>query len=155
MRPSGCRHGRRLVLVVDDEADNRRILSRALGRLPGVVVEEARNGFAALRMVGTLEPDLVILDMDMPVLDGYHVARALRDSGAAAARVPIIALTAAISREEHRRCVDAGVDDWLAKPITDLDALRSNVTAWLAAGTRRAPTPRLRAPMTERPEAAH
>lgn len=77
-------------------------------------------------------PDLVLMDIQMPVLDGYAATRQIRQWEATASRphLPIIALTANAYEEDRRRCMDAGMDDFLAKPIS-VDLLKAVLDRWL------------------------
>jgi CheY-like chemotaxis protein/anti-sigma regulatory factor (Ser/Thr protein kinase) len=109
----------RRVLLVDDVIDVRNLL-RSYLQDAGAQVVDASDGAAALvtfeRMRGEHRPpDVVLLDMQMPVLDGYDAARGLRGQGYTR---PIIALTAAAMRGDRERCLDAGCDDYLTKPVT-------------------------------------
>ena len=106
------------VLSVDDSADNLRI-ARFLLERAGMVVEEARNGAecieAVLAAVSAGAPfDAVLLDMGMPEVDGYEAAQRLRAAGV---RTPILALTAHVFPEEKVRCLVAGCDVYLPKPV--------------------------------------
>ncbi|MGF1450770.1 MAG: response regulator [Opitutales bacterium] len=102
------------VLLADD-TDNVRSVARRFRREAGAVVVEARNGGEALAALerGTL-PDLVLLDLHMPGLDGYRTAAALR---ANAFRGPIIALTADVTESSQRRATEAGCNTYLLKPL--------------------------------------
>jgi signal transduction histidine kinase/CheY-like chemotaxis protein len=111
------------VLVADDSPDNQMLVRRMLN-LIGVVVEEAKDGFEAIEkaMIGNF--DLVLMDIQMPLLDGYHATSRLRAKGYT---VPIIALTAFAMQSEKDRCYAAGCNFHLAKPIQKealLEALR-------------------------------
>lgn len=116
------------VLVVEDNAINRRVLSELLTRR-GLEVETAIDGLdGSRRATGHHEPedafDLIFMDMQMPVQDGYAATRELRAKGLT---IPIIALTASAMAEDRRRCTDAGCNAHLAKPIDNvlLDELLS------------------------------
>jgi CheY-like chemotaxis protein len=132
---SGSKH----VLVVDDDADNRQVVAACLRAMGEVVVHEACDGLDALRSVLEHRLDLILLDMDLPVLDGYRAARMIRICSPRAAVVPIVAFTAAIESDARARCIGAGATDYLAKPLADLSVFRAKVGALLAAG--RAPSP--------------
>ena len=107
-----------VVLLADDGADNRRLLSHLLTNA-GAHVLEATNGQEALQAIRlqSASPrsiDLVILDMHMPVLDGYQTARQLRMEGC---ETPILALTAKSLPRDREACLESGCDHYLAKPI--------------------------------------
>ncbi|MCC1495511.1 ATP-binding protein [Alcanivorax sp. 1008] len=102
------------VLLVEDNDVNRLLVHRILSRA-GMEVVEAIDGLQALEKVAE-DPgfDLVILDMQMPVMDGYAAARELRRTGFSK---PILALTANVMSDDRRRCLTAGCDDFLGKPV--------------------------------------
>lgn len=102
------------VLLVEDSLEIRRILTHFLRRV-GLSVEEAANGRSGVDMALSRRFDLVIMDMQMPELDGYGAASSLRRSGS---RVPIVALTAHAMAEDRDRCLRAGCDDYIAKPVS-------------------------------------
>lgn len=106
------------VLIVDDRRDIRFLTSRLLTRV-GAAVEEASDGIEAMEKVQSSASrggsfDLIVLDMQMPRLDGYQVARRLRQSGF---DKPIIALTAEAMDGDAQRCLDCGCDAYASKPI--------------------------------------
>ena len=101
------------ILVVDDGETNRNIVSVVLKR-HGVEITEAENGQEALDTIATTEFDLVLMDMQMPVLDGYSAVAKLREDGI---KVPVIALTGNVFKGERERCLSAGCDGFLPKPI--------------------------------------
>jgi CheY-like chemotaxis protein/HPt (histidine-containing phosphotransfer) domain-containing protein len=108
------------VLVVDDGPENRQLIRLVLTRA-GAAVEEAANGQEALDHIAQRPCDLILMDMQMPVMDGYTAARRLRDMGVT---VPIVALTANAMLEDEERCLKAGCSDFLAKPVNLDDLLR-------------------------------
>jgi DNA-binding response OmpR family regulator len=112
------------VLVVDDEADLR-LLLRINFESRGHRVSLAEDGEAALRQVRTDPPDVVVLDVMMPVLDGWGVLAALRDAGA---QVPVSVVSARHDVGSVRRAYELGADQLLAKPF-ELDALVQAVEA--------------------------
>jgi CheY-like chemotaxis protein len=122
--------GRRLLLV-DDDMRNLFALSKVL-RAKGIDVVMAQDGRKAL---DTLDKDpgleLVLMDIMMPVMDGYETMRAIR-AKPPVARVPIIALTAKAMRGDREKCLEAGANDYLSKPI-DVDRLLSMIRVWLPA----------------------
>lgn len=120
----------RRVLIVDDSADNRRLVATCLRSVGGVVAEEAADAWSALRMIVNRVPDLIILDMNLPVLSGYLTARMVRAWGGRFANLPILALTAAAEPDIRARCLRAGASDYMAKPFVPT-ALCSKVQAAL------------------------
>lgn len=106
------------ILVVDDDAVNRRLVLRLLEKL-GYRGEAVTNGKEAIESLTKLLYDLVLMDCQMPVLDGYQATRKIRlpDSPVRHREVPIIALTAHDGVEQRHRCGMAGMDDFLTKPI--------------------------------------
>ncbi|MEO0649073.1 MAG: ATP-binding protein [Planctomycetota bacterium] len=104
------------VLVVEDGLDNQKLIKIHLRRA-GAQVEFANNGVECLeRMQDTsvAPPDLILMDMQMPELDGYGATRELRKRGC---KLPIIAVTANVMTGDRERCIEAGCDDFVAKPI--------------------------------------
>ena len=101
------------ILVVDDGDANRRLIQLYLSRI-GCVVHEAVNGKEAVEMIQQHQYDLVLMDMQMPVMDGYTATRTLREQGH---DLPIIALTAAAMNSDKDKSLDAGCSGFLAKPV--------------------------------------
>lgn len=125
----------RRVLIVDGCPDNRRLVSSWLSSVSDVVAEEAANTWSALRMIVKREPDLIILDMNLPVLDGYMTTRMVRAWGGRFADLPILALTATVEPDARAQCLRVGASDHLAKPLIDPIALRAKVHAALGHAT--------------------
>ncbi|MFJ3584653.1 response regulator transcription factor [Streptomyces sp. NPDC090127] len=123
------------ILVVDDEPEVRAAVADGLA-VEGYAVREAADGLAALSEVAAWQPDALVLDVMMPVLDGLAVCRRLRALGD---RTPVIVLTALGSVSERVDGLDAGADDYLVKPFA-LDELTARVRALLR---RFAPEPGL------------
>ncbi len=114
------------VLVAEDNQTNRYVIVRMLEKF-GLTVSFAENGQQAVDMVFAGErPDLVLMDIQMPVMDGFDATRVIRQREAeeGRSRLPIIALTADAFEDDRQHCLDAGMDDFLAKPVV-LKALRS------------------------------
>ena len=118
------------VLIVEDNDDNRKILVYRLRRIANVVIEEAANGLEAVRAVAENPPDLVIMDVHMPVMNGLEATRRIRALGDDGAALPIIALTAE-PLDHARGGYSDGVTDFIQKPIVDPDSLRAKVSYWL------------------------
>ena len=92
-------------------------MSKILGNL-GHRVTMAEDGEKAVACVGADPYDLVLMDMQMPVMDGLAATQAIRALGGAAGRVPIIGVTANAFREDEQRCLAAGMDAYISKPVT-------------------------------------
>ena len=105
------------VVVVEDEPDVRGLIELALSRSGDFAVETAGTGTAALTIVGDSVPDLVILDLNLPVLDGMEVFRILRTQPTTA-KIPIIILTARDSEADRVRGLELGADDYVTKPFS-------------------------------------
>jgi CheY-like chemotaxis protein len=103
------------VLVVEDNSDNREMLVRRLRRR-GFQVEEAADGAACLAAASASPPDVILLDLSLPVMDGWHTAETLRAQEQTAA-IPIIALTAHAMAEDRAKALDSGCDDYESKPV--------------------------------------
>ncbi len=122
------------VLLVEDGDTNRKLIGLVLRRA-GATVVTAENGQAGVDIALQQPLDLILMDMQMPVMDGYTATRLLRDRGAA---VPIVALTAHAMRGDEGKCRDAGCSHFLTKPI-DPDTLLRAVDAILTAKDKRRP----------------
>jgi len=104
------------VLVAEDNPVNQKVASALLARL-GCRVEVAASGAEAVQKVRQLAYDLVLMDCQMPEMDGFAATREIRRLDGAASRVPIVALTAAAMPEDRERCFASGMDGYLSKPI--------------------------------------
>ena len=103
-------------LVVDDVPTNREFLASLLVPL-GFEVMEARDGREAISQATTASPDIILLDMIMPVMDGYEATRAIRMMDSPMRNAPIIALTANATRTDIEKCLSSGMNDYLPKPF--------------------------------------
>ena len=121
-----------LILVVDDDAGLRNLCRQTLAPLYRVV--EAENGQQALRQFYQHRPDAVILDVSMPVMDGWETCRRIRDL----ADVPIIMLTARDSDHDVARGLDTGADDYITKPFSPIE-MRARMRALLRRSARSTP----------------
>ena len=106
------------VLLVDDSAENRELLRLLLSRQP-LVISEASNGLEAVDLFDKNEYALILMDIQMPTMDGYTAIRIMRSIEAHSAhrRTPIVALTANAYEADILRCKEAGCDDHIAKPF--------------------------------------
>jgi CheY-like chemotaxis protein len=103
--------------VVEDNAVNCLVVQAMLERL-GMVVTLVNDGAQAVAAVEAHDVEVVLMDCQMPVMDGYEATRLIRSSGHRRAQVPIIALTAHAFAEDRQRCDAAGMNDYLPKPVT-------------------------------------
>jgi len=110
------------VLVVEDNEVNQRVVA-ALLRRAGIRCDVTADGLEALEALGQRDYDLVLMDCQMPRLDGYEATRRIREDERAAdrPRLPVVALTAHALEDEHERCVEAGMDGYLTKPVAAVD----------------------------------
>jgi CheY-like chemotaxis protein/HPt (histidine-containing phosphotransfer) domain-containing protein len=131
------RSGLKPVLVVDDNEFNRSVLVRQVAAL-GCAADQAGDGEEALRKWRTTEYALVLADCQMPGMDGFAFARALRAEEAArpgSMRIPIVAWTANVMPEDVEMCLEAGMDDVLAKPSA-LSTVQRVLDTWILAKER-------------------
>jgi CheY-like chemotaxis protein/HPt (histidine-containing phosphotransfer) domain-containing protein len=96
----------------------------------GCVVDVANDGLEAVQACSSNSYDLILMDCQMPVMDGFQATRAIREQGSR--RVPIIAVTANAMEGEREKCLDAGMDDYLAKPVRPEDLI-AKLEQWLGA----------------------
>ncbi len=120
--------GGRRVLVAEDNAVNQKLAARMLEKL-GCRVDIAANGKEAVQMAGTIDYDLVLMDCQMPELDGYQATQEIRQI-MPGRYVPIVAMTANAMEGDREKCLAAGMDDYVSKPMK-LEVVRDAVTRWL------------------------
>jgi CheY-like chemotaxis protein len=127
-RVSALLSGRR-ILLAEDNVFNRTLIERVLEPM-GCAVDSASSGREALKLFKPGRYDLVLMDCQMPEMDGMTATRQIRRLEAGKSRVPVLAVTAGTVSGARRACVDAGMDDFLAKPFS-LGRLRKKVLQWL------------------------
>jgi CheY-like chemotaxis protein len=127
---------RTLILIVDDHPVNRMVMASQVNKL-GYAAESSENGFEALDLWSTGRFGLLITDCNMPEMDGYELARRIREIEAlrGLARTPIIACTANAMSGEPGKCIAAGMDDYIAKP-TRIPQLAEKLGRWLPLAPR-------------------
>jgi len=117
------------ILLAEDNSVNQKVACRTLERL-GYRVDVAGDGQAALDAWATGRYDLILMDCQMPRMDGYAATRLIREREAGGKRIPIVALTAHAMKGADAECAAAGMDDYLSKPI-DREQLRKTLEKWL------------------------
>ena len=117
------------VLLAEDNPVNAMVAAKMMEQF-GIEVTTANNGAEAVELSQKQQYNLILMDYHMPVMDGLTATRHLRESGC---RIPIIALSAAVLAEERAACLEAGMNDFLAKPLQKSE-LRSMLSAWLGFG---------------------
>jgi PAS domain S-box-containing protein len=123
---------RQSVLVAEDNEINQLVAVDTLDTL-GYDADIANNGVEAIELAGTREYDAILMDCQMPKLDGYQATTRLRGQELSGRHIPIIALTAGALPEDRERARQAGMDDFLAKPL-DIDDLRATLQRWTTPG---------------------
>ena len=120
---------------MEDKRVNRMIATSLLEKM-GVTASVAENGKEAVDAVQNGEWDLILMDCQMPVMDGYDATRAIRElEEKTGGHVPIVALTASARESDKKKCLESGMDAFLSKPLT-IQELRSAVVEWLKAENR-------------------
>jgi CheY-like chemotaxis protein len=114
------------ILVVEDNEDNRRILVYRLRKIGEFEIIEAQNGLEAIEMTQAHVPDLIFMDLKMPVMDGWEATKRIRQTDVGQ-RVAIIALTAQAMAGDEQKALAIGCDDYLAKPVVDPELVRTKL----------------------------
>jgi len=124
------------ILVAEDNVINQRVITGQLNRL-GWSCALANDGQQALEMLsGPERYELVLMDCQMPRMDGLQATKAIREMDAMKAAIPIIAITANSTDADRKNCLEAGMDDFMAKPVT-LSDLRERLEAWASESRKR------------------
>ncbi len=119
------------LLLAEENPENERVVVRLLEKA-GHRVDIVRDGREAVETAGGGRFDAILMDVELPQIDGYEATRTIRSREVGTRRVPIIALTAIATNGDHERCLAAGMDDSLAKPIRVLELYRT-LERWVAA----------------------
>jgi CheY-like chemotaxis protein/nitrogen-specific signal transduction histidine kinase len=117
------------VLLAEDDAVNRLVAMRTLAKL-GYDVTIARHGREAVALCQQQDFDLVLMDCEMPEMDGFEATRRIRELATPAAKLPIIAVTAHAMKGDEQRCLAAGMDDYISKPL-QVDTLVMVLNRWV------------------------
>jgi len=116
------------ILYVEDNPDNRRLISRVL-TVEGFVVQEASSAKDALNILQSMRPDIILMDINMPDMDGYTLTAKIHELPNLGS-IPVIALTANVMKGDRERSIEAGCDGYIQKPV-DIDTLTQQVERFL------------------------
>jgi len=117
------------ILVVEDDFANQRVASLFIAKL-GHEVEIAENGSIAVDKTASTAYDLILMDCQMPIMDGFEACRTIRELEGPNQKIPIVALTANVVAGIDQECLQAGMDDILNKPV-QLDNMQAMLDKWL------------------------
>jgi len=115
----------RSVLIVEDEPDNREILRTVVEEVLGLSAVLTTDGGSAVRLASDVRPVLILMDLMIPVLDGFEAIARLKSEGPTAG-IPVVAISALGRPSDRQRALDAGADSYVSKPF-DLDVLASTI----------------------------
>ncbi len=124
------------ILIVDDNLDHRLILTHQLARFGTFEIIEAADGQQALAVIAATPPDLIFMNLGLPVLDGWETIRRIRVLPTPLGQTPIIVLTAYAGGQQEQRARQVGCDEYLTKPVLDPGLLQRTVSSLLARGRR-------------------
>jgi len=135
--PPATRHRWARILIVEDNAANLKVAVRMVERL-GYRADVAGNGSEALHVLGQVRYDAVLMDCQMPEMDGYEATREIRRGEDGGRHLPIIAMTASAMAGDRERCLAAGMDDYISKPVK-LHIVAAVLERWLGEDGDRTP----------------
>ncbi len=118
------------ILVAEDNEDTREILLYRLKNMGNYQIIFAANGKEALEIATRLKPDLIIMDLKMPVMDGWEATKALRQT-TWGKDLPVIALTAQAMEKDEEKALNTGCTDYIPKPIMDYAVLKKKIEKFL------------------------
>ncbi|MBK5259040.1 MAG: response regulator [Thermoanaerobaculia bacterium] len=139
--PASHSSSRGRVLVVEDNNVNQRVALRQLQKL-GYTGDAVGNGREALQAIERVAYDVILMDWHMPEMDGIEATTEIRRRETAGKRIPIIALTASALPEDRQTCIEAGMDDFVTKPVREAD-LEKALSRWVPAREAAAPAVRI------------
>lgn len=116
------------ILIAEDNPVNQRLARRLIEKL-GYKADIVNNGLEALKAIERKSYDVILMDCQMPELDGYEATRRIRDGQTGKTRIPVLAMTANAMAGDREKCLDAGMDDYITKPV-DLRCLREALEKW-------------------------
>lgn len=118
------------ILLVEDNDFNKIVAKETLETLiPGIKIDTAENGIVAVKMNQEISYDLILMDVQMPEMNGYEATREIRkQTSSASSKVPIMAMTANVSKEEVDRCLSCGMNNYISKPFLPNDLLKKVAT---------------------------
>ena len=118
----------KVILIVEDDPKNLKLIRDVL-RVNSYATLEAFNGKQGVEMAKNEMPDLILMDIQTPILDGLEATRILK-TDVKTSKIPIVALTAKALKGDRQKCIQAGADDYLSKPV-DYDGLIRLAKAWI------------------------
>ena len=114
---AGAYHKNITFLIVEDNKVNMLLLKTIIKNLYGTAyIYECENGYEAVNQFESINPDLIFMDIQMPIMNGYETTKAIRNT-ITGKDIPIIAVTAGAEKDERNKCLSAGMDDYISKPI--------------------------------------
>jgi CheY-like chemotaxis protein len=117
------------ILLAEDNVVNQKVVLSMLGKL-GYKVQAVSDGKEVLECLALRSYDLILMDIQMPEMDGYETTRTIRESQVLDSQIPIIALTANAMKGDDEKCLEVGMDDYLAKPI-NAKLLQEKISRWI------------------------
>jgi len=133
LEESGPRASQKLILLAEDNVVNQKVALRQLQKLGYIAIDVVANGREALRAIEGKDYDVILMDCQMPEMDGYEATTEIRQREGSRKRTPIVAMTAHALERDREKCLAAGMDDYVSKPVK-LEELRNVLTMFLADG---------------------